>query len=300
MEYTTVKETAEKWGVTVAFVYIAAKAGRISGAQQIDGKWCIPVDAENPSKRAITPEVGYISLEEAAEKWGVKESNVRTAAKAGRIPGAEIIGGRWHIPEDAENPSKSVPASKPVYIPKSAGKPTKKTTESKPGYISTAEASEKWGLTQGSVSYAAKGGRIPGAELIDGKWYIPEDAKNPSKRTTVPKLGYISTEEAAEKWSIFQTSVSYAAREGRIPGAKFIDGRWYIPENVEAPLNEKTSRLPRYVSVAKAAEMWDVSQRAVYKAAKDGDISGAKQIDGKWHIPEHAVCPIVGYGKRIL
>ena len=48
-----------------------------------------------------------------------------------------------------------------------------------------------------------------------------------------------------------------------------------------------------YLSVAKIAEKWGVSQRSVHKAAKDGYISGAKQIDGIWHIPENAVCPIV-------
>lgn len=171
--------------------------------------------------------------------------------------------------------------------------PSKKKTVCPHGYISAAEAAKKWGVTQRFVSAAAEEGRIASARQIDGKWYIPERAENP-KKSAKAMPGYISTAEAAKKWGITQRSVGVAAKAGRAPGAKQIDGLWHIPENLEAPSNEKTQRLAGHVSVAKIAEEWGVSQRAVHKAAKEGHISGAKQVNGIWHIPEHAVCPIKG------
>lgn len=275
MEYTTVQKTAEKWGVTVAFVYIAAKDGRISGAKQIDGRWYIPVDAENPAKRKpMDPKKGYISAAEAAKKWNVTVSFVYIAAKDGRISGAKQIEGKWYIPENAAISAKVKPK------------------KGKDGYMSAAEAAKKWDVTPAFVYIAAKAGRIAAAKQIDGRWYIPQDAENPAKKPARSKPGYISSSEAAEKWGITQSSVGAAAKAGRIPDAVFIDGAWHIPENVDTPLNERTARLQGHISVAKAAEKWGVSQRAVHKAAKDGDISDAQKIDGKWHIPENAVCPI--------
>jgi predicted site-specific integrase-resolvase len=48
----------------------------------------------------------YVSVGKIAEKWGVTTITVYNAAKTGRIPGAEFIDGKWHIPEDAVQPTK--------------------------------------------------------------------------------------------------------------------------------------------------------------------------------------------------
>lgn len=162
MEYTTVKKTAEKWGVTTTTVYNAAKTGRIPGAECVNGCWRIPEDVEDPTKKLIEPKPGYISAREAAEKWGITLESVRDAANEGRIPGAEYIGGRWHIPESVETPLNA-----------------KKVR--KPGHTSIDNTAEKWGVSRSVVSMLARAGRIPGAEFIDGKWHIPEDAVRPTK-----------------------------------------------------------------------------------------------------------------------
>lgn len=47
---------------------------------------------------------GYLSIREAAEKWGVSERRVNQYCSQGRIPGAERFGGSWAIPEGAEKP----------------------------------------------------------------------------------------------------------------------------------------------------------------------------------------------------
>ena len=163
MEYTTAKKTAEKWGVSVTAVYRDARAGRIPGAELINGTWRIPEDAENPTNKLIAPKTGYISTQEAAEKWGIRADSVCDAAKEGRIPGAELVGGRWHIPKDAKEPIN-------------------KRTARLPGYTSVSKTAEKWGISQNTLLCALREGRIPDAEFIDGRWHIPEGAQGITAR----------------------------------------------------------------------------------------------------------------------
>lgn len=47
---------------------------------------------------------GYLSIREAAEKWGVSGRRINQYCSEGRIPGAKRFGGSWAIPEDAEKP----------------------------------------------------------------------------------------------------------------------------------------------------------------------------------------------------
>jgi predicted site-specific integrase-resolvase len=162
MEYTGAYKAAKRWGVSATSVYLAAREGRIPGAMCINGYWRIPVNAENPTKKLIQPKPGYISAREAAEKWGITMESVRAAANEGRVPGAEYIGGRWHIPENVEAPLN-------------------KKTERFPGYTSLRKTAEKWGVSWNIIYKAVNEGRIPGAEFIDGKWHIPEDAVRPTK-----------------------------------------------------------------------------------------------------------------------
>ena len=48
MDYMTLKEAAEKWGVTPRRVNYYYAAGRISGAVKMATIWLIPKDAEKP------------------------------------------------------------------------------------------------------------------------------------------------------------------------------------------------------------------------------------------------------------
>lgn len=47
----------------------------------------------------------YISLKEAAEKWGIGDRRINTLCLQGRISGAFKVGNTWAIPEDAEKPT---------------------------------------------------------------------------------------------------------------------------------------------------------------------------------------------------
>ena len=46
----------------------------------------------------------YMTLKEAAEKWGVTSRRVNYYCVAGRIPGAVKMAGVWLIPKNAEKP----------------------------------------------------------------------------------------------------------------------------------------------------------------------------------------------------
>ena len=48
MDYMTLKEAAEKWGVTPRRVNYYGAGGRIHGARKIATIWLIPKDAEKP------------------------------------------------------------------------------------------------------------------------------------------------------------------------------------------------------------------------------------------------------------
>ena len=50
--------------------------------------------------------MNYISVAEAAEKWGVTPRVARGYCEAGRVPGAFQTGRTWNVPTDAEKPAR--------------------------------------------------------------------------------------------------------------------------------------------------------------------------------------------------
>lgn len=51
--------------------------------------------------------MGYLSVSEIAEKWGISERSVRNYCANGRVVGAVLSGKTWKIPEDAGKPERS-------------------------------------------------------------------------------------------------------------------------------------------------------------------------------------------------
>jgi len=48
MEYLTVKEAGEKWGISARMVAYYCADGRIKGAEKKGNLWLVPADAEKP------------------------------------------------------------------------------------------------------------------------------------------------------------------------------------------------------------------------------------------------------------
>lgn len=51
--------------------------------------------------------------------------------------------------------------------------------------------------------------------------------------------GYITVQEAAEKWGVTPRQVQILCKENRITGAARMSRIWIIPENAEKPTNDK-------------------------------------------------------------
>ncbi len=51
--------------------------------------------------------------------------------------------------------------------------------------------------------------------------------------------GYITVQEAAEKWGVTPRQVQILCKENRIEGAARISRIWIIPENADKPTNDK-------------------------------------------------------------
>jgi len=49
---------------------------------------------------------GYMTVQEAAKKWGVTPRQVQILCKENRVIGATRMGRIWIIPEDAEKPTR--------------------------------------------------------------------------------------------------------------------------------------------------------------------------------------------------
>ena len=53
MEYLSIKQTSEKWGISARMIQILCSEDRIPGAAKIGSFWAIPADAEKPQDQRI-------------------------------------------------------------------------------------------------------------------------------------------------------------------------------------------------------------------------------------------------------
>lgn len=65
---------------------------------------------------------GYLSIREAAGKWGVSERRVNQYCSEGRIPGAQRFGTSWAIPDSAEKPGDPRKNKRCITLPESPKK----------------------------------------------------------------------------------------------------------------------------------------------------------------------------------
>lgn len=53
MEYLSISQVSEKWGVSVRRIQTLCITGRVPGATKIGSYWAIPSDAEKPKDERI-------------------------------------------------------------------------------------------------------------------------------------------------------------------------------------------------------------------------------------------------------
>ena len=71
MDYLSIKQTSEKWGVSTKRIQVLCAEERIPGATKIGSYWAIPADAEKPKDERI--KTGrYIKTENHTEEIDYK------------------------------------------------------------------------------------------------------------------------------------------------------------------------------------------------------------------------------------
>ena len=53
MDYMTIKETSELWGISIRRIQVLCKANKIEGAIKFGNEWAIPKDAKKPNDGRI-------------------------------------------------------------------------------------------------------------------------------------------------------------------------------------------------------------------------------------------------------
>ncbi len=53
MDYISIKQLSDKWGLSTRRIQILCRDGRIPGAMRIANTWAVPLDAEKPKDARI-------------------------------------------------------------------------------------------------------------------------------------------------------------------------------------------------------------------------------------------------------
>lgn len=53
MEYLSITQTSEKWGLSKRRIQVLCQDGRLSGAMKVGSYWAIPADAEKPKDERV-------------------------------------------------------------------------------------------------------------------------------------------------------------------------------------------------------------------------------------------------------
>lgn len=53
MEYMTIRETAEKWGLSIRRIQTICNEGMVPGVIKFGREWAIPIEAEKPLDKRI-------------------------------------------------------------------------------------------------------------------------------------------------------------------------------------------------------------------------------------------------------
>ena len=53
MEYLSIRQTSDKWNISIRRIQVLCTEGRIPGAMKIGSYWAIPSDAEKPEDQRV-------------------------------------------------------------------------------------------------------------------------------------------------------------------------------------------------------------------------------------------------------
>ncbi|MEG1922925.1 MAG: DNA adenine methylase [Clostridia bacterium] len=106
-------------------------------------------------------------------------------------------------------------------------------------------------------------------------------------------MSFISAKEAAAKWNISQRRVSILCSENRICGAMMVGNMWIIPFNAEKPIDKRTIRYEKQVTI-KPFVKWVGG-----KGQLVGELNKLIPINGEYFLTKYAE-PFVGGGALLF
>ncbi|MBQ9387133.1 MAG: Fic family protein [Lachnospiraceae bacterium] len=148
--------------------------------------------------------MNYISVAEAAKRWGVSERSVRNYCALGRIGGAFLNGKTWNVPETAEKPDR---INKRSQIPQNL--------------ISRLKAEKKAGL-HGGIYHRIQIDLTYNSNHIEGIKLTHDQTRYIFETNTIGLTGIVRVDDVVETANHFKCidmiidNVSYA------PGEQFI------------------------------------------------------------------------------
>ena len=177
--YITVKQMADRDGVSPATIFGWIYSGKLIGSIKIDGKIYVPENSKKPIRKTsgkkhkkkqsdITPPpAGYITIKQAAERNGVPISTLNKWVRTGKVTDVVKIDNRLYIPDSAVMPdyNSRCPNAEPPD-----------------GYINMTEYAKRRGISISAVSHSISRGRITGTIKIGNQRFIPEDQEEVNKK----------------------------------------------------------------------------------------------------------------------
>lgn len=110
----------------------------------------------------------YITVREAAAKWGISERRIQKLCQDNRIKGQARFGRDWMIPAKAEKPGD------PRLTTNLSTEKEKRTD-----IMTVKEAAAKWEITPRRVNEIIRDGRIKGVYKVGATWVMPADTEKP-------------------------------------------------------------------------------------------------------------------------
>lgn len=217
--YITLREIAEREGVSIPVVKSWIYKGRISNVVNIQNKLYVPESYVGTINNIPS---GYITTRQFADREEVSYSTVLKWIYDGKLPSVIKVGYRYYIPEGSEKQIEKKPRS---------------NTEPPSGYITIKQMADRNGKPINTIRNLIRNGRLSGAIKICGRIYIPDSAVFPDRKkpglNAEPPPGYITMTEYAKRRGISISAVSHSISRGRITGTIKIGNQRFIPEDQE-------------------------------------------------------------------
>ena len=260
--FLTVKDIADRLGVSPTRVHQLVRAGRLRGGITIKRSFYFPPDVLNANELSGrwrynsvphgAPD-GWMTVIELTKRLGRNRTGwVLKGVKEGKIPSERILGRVMFAPETvatlvAANEKKENRRAKQRARVDAAQKLQNWLEQ---GWLTSKDLCERLGLTRQRIHQLRVIGRFPGAIRIGPHWVFPNDAvailqaikrepkdrksKAPGVRARMHADGWLTAKDVAERLDVSYHNVFHLTKSGKLAGTQNGSQWFYRPNDVEA------------------------------------------------------------------